>query len=68
MASSPPQYVYTTSSSSTAGSFQFVPVGNGYTMAQPPPDPARSSSRPRTALDWLDDEVEAVCRLARLAA
>lgn len=67
MASSPPQYTYTTSSS-TAASFEFVPVGNGYTMVQPTPDLARSSSKPQTALRWLDDEVEAVCKLARLAA
>jgi hypothetical protein len=24
--------------------------------------------RPKTALDWLDDEIEAVCKLARQAA
>lgn len=67
MASSPPQYTYTTSSS-TAASFEFVPVGNGYTIQQARSGLGLPPSKPRTALDWLDDEVETVCKLARLAA
>ena len=43
----------------STGDYVFSGGAGGYSMPAP---------RPQTALEWLDAEVEATCKLARLAA
>ena len=51
-------YVYTTSSS-TAWTMPVTYYSAGGTNPVP---------RPQTALEWLDAEIEGICKLARMAA
>lgn len=55
-------WAYSTSASSSANWTVTAPL-TYYTSGGTTPQP-----RPKTALEWLDDEIEAVCRLARQAA
>ena len=51
-------WAYNTASSSATYTMPVMYYSGGSTMPAP---------RPQTALEWLDAEVEAVCKLARLA-
>jgi len=57
------EYTYnlTTGSSSTTWPL-IVSSGHGYTYAG-----STNTPRPQTALEWLDAEIEATCKLARQA-
>jgi hypothetical protein len=51
-----PTYNYSTSNSSN---FVVTTTTTASAVVSPPP------AKPRTSLDWLDDQIEATCKLAR---
>lgn len=56
-------WAYNTVSSSSSATYTFTAPMTYYSSGSTAPVP-----RPKTALEWLDDEIEAVCKLARQAA